>query len=277
MNPHNRLTHPGAHLVYDRLGIDDPFTLLGPRYQHDNPHAPLARLVGNAACELDDLNQELTDQARTVMARLEPIARGESAALRDVDAIVQSAALQVGLLTARKDAAHKHLTDALDAYERADGVGGRGPAAVQDRQQDNAHTRPSGRQDLSAIAAWDDGQGFARTALQEVEHGDLWLRTNGHGDECVIRGSGLGAPIEAETVRRLMAAGLVVDTGTSPSRAGHMLSLTPAGAAANAAARAERLRQVAALYCGITPTMAGPAQAAPSAAAARPSLSSRTR
>ncbi|MFJ7907050.1 hypothetical protein [Kitasatospora sp. NPDC096204] len=111
-----------------------------------------------------------------------------------------------------------------------------------------------------------------------MEDGDLWLRESVHGDRYVIWGSGRDAPIEAEAVERLVSAGLVaVNTNTSASLMGHMLSLTPEGVAANSAARAERLRQIAALYRGITPASAGAAQAVPSPGAALPSVSARTR
>ncbi|MFF2078591.1 hypothetical protein ACFVXG_28040 [Kitasatospora sp. NPDC058162] len=282
MNPHNRLTHPGAHLVYERLGVDDPFSLLGARYRHDVPRAQLARLAANAACDLDDLHQELIDQAQAVMARLEPFTRGEGPALREAGTTMLSVAGRLDQLCARKDAAYERLTGVLDACERIGGIEPQAPAIIQEHQLADAHSRshaaPSHHRPLPARAVWDDEQGFARTALRAMEHGDLWLREGAGGDKYVIWGSGLGAPLEVETVERLIGAGLVsADTSTSTSRMGHMLSLTPEGVAANAAARTERLRQVAALYRGITPTTAGPAQAAPSAAAARPSPSSRTR
>ncbi|MDH6709145.1 hypothetical protein P3T27_005891 [Kitasatospora sp. MAA19] len=282
MNPHDPLKHPGAHLVYERLGIDDPFTLLGARYRHDAPRAQLAQLAANAACDLDDLHRELTDQAQTVMAQLEPIARGERPALCQADTTMLSAAGQLDQLRACKDAAYEHLTRVLDACERIGGIESQAPAIVQDRQLADAHPRshpaPNCQRPLPARAAWDDEQGRAHAALLRLAHEDMWLREGADGDKYVIWGSGLGAPIEAETVERLIGAGLVAaDTSTSASRMGHMLSLAPEGVAANSAARTERLRQVTALYRGTVPATASPAQAAPPAAAARPSFSARTR
>ncbi|MFD7737679.1 hypothetical protein [Streptomyces sp. MJM8645] len=281
MNPHNRLTHPGAHLVYEHLGASATNAWeLSAGYPDSDPLRHLAVMVASSAREVDQLHQALTAHAQTVIERLEPIARGDHANMRGINGIIQSAGPQVELLTARRGAAYAQLTNVLSAYERCTGTDR--PTTAPRRRHDSAHTSvtaaPSYGQTPQSTAAWDDEQGFARTALQAMEHGDLWLRENVHSDKYVIWGSGLDAPVEAETVERLIDAGLVsADTSTSASRMGHMLSLTPEGAAANAAARTERLRRVAALYRGITPTTEGPAPAAPSAAAARPSLSSRTR
>ncbi|MGW3185043.1 hypothetical protein ACWDD9_37790 [Kitasatospora sp. NPDC001119] len=279
MNPHNPHTHPGAHLVYERLGAGDAGELSG-RHPYQSPLAHLASMVASCARDVDRLHQDLTEQAKTVIERLQPIARGDHASMRGVNGIIQSAGLQVELLTARRGAAYGQLDKVLSAYER--GAEADRPTATPQLRRDSAHTNgataPADQQARPATAAWDDEQGFARAALQAMEHGDLWLRESVHGDKDVIRGSGLGAPIEAETVERLIGAGLVTaDASTSASRMGHMLSLTAEGEAANAAARTERLRQVAALYRGTAPAAAGPAQAVPSPGAAHPSVSARTR
>ncbi|MFE4972851.1 hypothetical protein ACFRAR_12135 [Kitasatospora sp. NPDC056651] len=278
MNPHDPHTRPGAHLVYERLGASDAQDLAG-QHPYQSPLAHLASVVASCARDVDRLHQDLTEQAKTVIERLQPIARGDHASMRGVNGIIQSAGLQVELLTARRGAAYGQLDKVLGAYER--GAETERPTAAPQVRRDSAHTNgataPANRQARPATTVWDDEQGLARTALRQMEHGDLWLRESVHGDKHVIWGSGLGAPIEAETVERLIGAGLVaVNTNTSASRMGHMLSLTPEGVAAGAAARTERLRQVAALYRTITPTAAGPAQAVPSPGAAQPSVSTRT-
>ncbi|MFF4820766.1 hypothetical protein ACFY2K_40025 [Kitasatospora sp. NPDC001309] len=278
MNPHDPLVHPGAYLVHERLGVDDPFSLLGARYQHDAPRAQLAQLAGNAACDLDDIHRELTDQAEALIARLQPIARGERPARPEVGTDLVYAAGQLDQLGARKDVAYQRLTSVLDAVERIGGIEPNVPGHAQDRHLADVHPRPSSQHPLPAPATWNDEQGFALEALRDVERGDLWLRESVHGEKYVVWGSGLGAPVEAETVARLIEAGLVAaDTSTPDPWLGHMLSLTPKGIAAHAAARSERDRQAAALYRGFALTTAGPAHAAPPAAAAHPSLSSHTR
>ncbi|MDH6145514.1 hypothetical protein P3T35_007569 [Kitasatospora sp. GP30] len=282
MNPHDPLVHPGAHLVYERLGVDDPFSLLGARYQHDTPRAQLAQLAGNAACDLDGIQRELADQTEALIARLQPMARGERPARPEVGTNLVYAAGQLDQLCARKDVAYERLTSVLDACDRIGGLEPHAPGHAQDRHLADAHpsshSAPSSQHPLPGPATWNDEQGFALAAMRELERGDLWLRANMHGDPYVVWGSGLGAPIDPETIELLIAAGLVTsDANNSAPQMGRMLSLTPQGIAAHAAARSERDRQVAALYRGFTPTTNGPAQATPPAAAAHPFLSPRTR
>ncbi|WP_316527515.1 hypothetical protein [Kitasatospora brasiliensis] len=117
MNPHNPLTHPGAHLVHERLGVGDAGELSG-RHPYPSPLAHLASVVASCARDVDRLHRDLTERARTVIERLEPIARGDHASMRGVNGIIQSAGLQVELLTARRGATYEQLDKVLSAYER---------------------------------------------------------------------------------------------------------------------------------------------------------------
>lgn len=139
MNPHDPLVHPGAHLVYERLGVDDPFSLLGARYQHDTPRAQLAQLAGNAACDLDGIQRELADQTEALIARLQPMARGERPARPEVGTNLVYAAGQLDQLCARKDVAYERLTSVLDACDRIGGLEPHAPGHAQDRHLADAH------------------------------------------------------------------------------------------------------------------------------------------
>ncbi|MFJ7907051.1 hypothetical protein [Kitasatospora sp. NPDC096204] len=117
MNPHDPLTHPGAHLVYERLGAGDAGELSG-QHPYPSPMAHLASVVASCARDVDRLHQDLTERAQTVIERLQPVARGDHASMRGVNGIIQSAGLQVELLTARRGAAYEQLDKVLSAYER---------------------------------------------------------------------------------------------------------------------------------------------------------------
>ncbi|MGF1425486.1 hypothetical protein [Kitasatospora sp. LaBMicrA B282] len=117
MNPHDPRKRPGAHLVHDRLGVSDPWTLYS-RHPCESPLGRLAWLLATSARDLDHLHAELAAQARQVIERLEPIARGDHTSLRSDDTVLQSTSLQVDVLTARRGTAYQQLIGALDDYER---------------------------------------------------------------------------------------------------------------------------------------------------------------
>ncbi|MFE4357857.1 hypothetical protein ACFVXH_28870 [Kitasatospora sp. NPDC058184] len=206
MNPHDQLAKPAAHRVYERLGVDDVWTLLR-REPEESPEASLAWYLAASVTAIDGVHRELTAAAKTAVETLSPVERGEYAG------------------------------------------------------------QPT------------DEQGTPRRALREVQLGDLWMRENVLCGKEVIHGNGRGAPVKAETVEPLVAAGLIAaDTATDAARVGRMVSLTPVGRKALEASPAARLREAAALYRSVAPAAAPPAASAPLAASpAWTSSSARTR
>ncbi|WP_405361904.1 hypothetical protein OG535_29075 [Kitasatospora sp. NBC_00085] len=235
MNPYNPLKKPGAHLVHDRLGAENP-RALPAGHLPDSPLAHLARMVSTAARDVDLLHHDLTVRAQLLIERLEPIARGESPAMHGVNGVLQSTGLQVELIAARHGAAYQQLTHAINAYEQCAPAGPLAPAPAHGHRRDNppATGRQQPGDELSPLspAARHDPKGFDRRALQDIKRGDLWLReTPRHRDKYLAYGSGEWADAFPETVTDLIADGLVAaDTSTSVQQPGHLLSLTAQGA-----------------------------------------------
>ncbi|MCX4752463.1 hypothetical protein [Kitasatospora purpeofusca] len=253
MNPHDPLKKPGAHLVFDRLGAEDP-QALAAGHLHESPIAHLAQMIATTSRDVDDLHRDLTTRAQLVIERLEPIARGDHAAMRGTNGVIQSTGFQVELLAARRGAAYQQLTRAIYAYERCAEAGPPSTAPERKRVRDNAPVTPgqspaNGSTDLCA-AARPDPEGFEREALRDVNRGDLCLSTSPvHGDKYINYTDGGGAPVHLETVENLIVAGLIAtDTSTASYRPGQRLSLTQRGETAlDAAHTSDRRRMHAAL------------------------------
>ncbi|MFF1794697.1 hypothetical protein ACFVXQ_10835 [Kitasatospora sp. NPDC058263] len=241
MNPHDPVNKPGAHLVFDRLGVEDP-RALAAGHPYESPIAHLAQMIATTSRDVDALHRDLTTRVQLVIERLEPIARGDHAAMRGTNGVIQSTGFQVELLAARRGAAYQQLTRAVYAYERCAEAGPPSTAPERQRARDNAPVTPgqspaNGSTDLCAVARLDP-DGFEREALRDVKRGDLCLSTNPvHGDKSIDYTNGGGAPIHLETVEDLVAAGLIAaDTSTSSYRPGQRLSLTQQGETALEAA-----------------------------------------
>ncbi|MFF4927092.1 hypothetical protein ACFY4B_41580 [Kitasatospora sp. NPDC001261] len=271
MNPHDQLAKPAAHRVYERLGVDDVWTLLR-RHPEESPEASLAWYLAASATAVDGVHRELAAAAKTAVETLSPVARGQYAGQSTHDGILRESGLRIDLLAARREAAFTQFAASLTSYARCTGADRTATTDAQSRQQ------PSPRQSHAGPALWDDEHDTARRALRDVQLGDLWMRENVLGGKEVIHGNGLGAPVEAETVEPLVAAGLIeACTATDAAQVGHMLS-PPADRKAPEAAHAARQGEAAALYRGVAPTAANPATPAPLAASpARTSSSARTR
>ncbi|MFJ9447978.1 hypothetical protein ACIRRH_40050 [Kitasatospora sp. NPDC101235] len=274
MNPHDPLVHPGAHLVFERLGAYNA-SELSAGYPGSDPLGRLAFMVASSAREVDRLHQELTARAQTVIERLEPIARGDHASMRGVNGIIQSAGLQVELLAARRGAAYEQLSSAVTAYERC--AEARLPAPESPLALKHATASvppvPAAGPDLPSAATRYNPRLREIEALATIDRGDLRLcESVVYGYKFMSDGSGKPSSVWPHTVEELMAEDFVVaDTSSSSYRPGHLLSLTPAGKALLDTSRAADQRVSAALSRSATgptaPPAAGPAPSAPSVSA----------
>ncbi|MER7702396.1 hypothetical protein ABTX81_05790 [Kitasatospora sp. NPDC097605] len=277
MNPHDPLKKPGAHLVHERLGVDNPWEL-HRRHPDDRALARLGFAVATAARDFDTLHTELVAKAQQVIERLDPIARGDHASMLGINGILQSAGLKVEMLTARRGAAYQQLTGALTAYELctdASGLPSAEPALT--RGQAERHTRAPGAPDLLNVSSRYGRHLLEFNALVAIDRGDLRLCESPTGGYTYL--SGLreeGPAVWVDTVEELIDEGLVAaDASTSSYRPGHLLSLTESGQALLDAARADDRRVLAARSRTAgpsTPPAVGPDTAAP-IAASRPSRS----
>ncbi|MGW3041217.1 hypothetical protein ACWC9T_14545 [Kitasatospora sp. NPDC001159] len=274
MNPHDPLTNPGAHLVFDQLGAENPWELYA-RHPGESPLTRLAFMVATSAREVDRLHQDLTAKAQQVIERLAPIARGDHASMRGVNGIMQSAGLQVELLSARRGAAFEQLTGAVSAYERCTEAGlpaPESPLALKHATA-TASQAPPAEPNLPSTPSRYDPHIREFEALAAIDRGDLRLCESAvYGYKFMSDGSGERPSVWPHTVEALMAEDLVVaDTSTSSYRPGHLLSLTPAGQALLDASRAADQRVSAALSRSATgataPPATGPAPSAPSVSA----------
>ncbi|MFI1592296.1 hypothetical protein ACH4WW_30835 [Streptomyces halstedii] len=130
MNPHDATERPGAHLVAEEFGIEDPWALSDNHPLRD-PLDLVGRLVAKAARDVDELHGQLTRATQSALDLLAPIARGEHASMRGWHGILQTTGPQIELLVARRGAAYEQLTRAISAYHRL----------LPDRTRPNARPR----------------------------------------------------------------------------------------------------------------------------------------
>ncbi|MGV9318201.1 large ATP-binding protein [Streptomyces sp. NPDC003660] len=252
MNPHNANTHLGAHLVAEVLGISEVSTL-NTAYRPGEPlHGAASRVIG-AAYNLDKRHDQVTHAAQSALRLLEPVARGEFTRARVSYALLRTAVPKIGDLLAQQNRAYDQLAEAISAYRRLQSDP---DAAARSSTKVNQASQPqsSGRDDDWAIAG--DRQ---LRALEAVDAGGLRLRRTAIGqDPYLSDGTGLRPQPLAETVRRLVADGLVLqDSSENPYRPGQLLSLTPHGEAALRQARTATPRASAALSRNNTPASPG--------------------
>ncbi|MFE9963733.1 large ATP-binding protein [Streptomyces sp. 900116325] len=253
MNPHDAAERPGAHLVAEEFGIEDPWALSDNHPLRD-PLDLVGRLVAKAARDVDELHGQLTRVAQSALDLLAPVARGEHASMRGWHGVLQTTGPQIELLVARRGAAYEQLTRAISAYHRLlpdPDAAQHSNAKVHDLNQQ----RDSGRDDDWAIA------GDRRlTALEAVEAGGLRIRLTGIGDDPYLSDGTGGRPQPlAATVQRLVADGLLhQDTSENVYQPGQLLSLTPQGEAALRDACTATPRVSAALRRSSAPTGPGP-------------------
>jgi hypothetical protein len=275
MNPHDVATRPGAHLVAEEFGVEDPWAL-SDDHPPRNPLHLVGRMVAEAARDVDELHCELTRAAQAAIELLEPFGRGDSADLRGWDGILRSTGPQIDLLAARRSAAFEQLTQAVSTYHRLLPESGAESATKAPLQSLSlASEQASVRNDDWAIA---DGRQLA--ALEAVETGGLrFHQSTVYGHTWLSDGNGNRPKVLAETAQRLLADGLLEkDTSTSLYRPGQLMSLTPQGEQALQLSRATTPRVCAALSRSTpasAPGIAGrdPARASPTGTSAEPSRS----
>lgn len=117
MNPHDMAKRPGAHLVAEEFGVEDPWALSDDHAPRD-PLYLVGRTVVEAARGVDELHGELTRAAQSAIELLEPIGRGDHAGMRGWYGILRTTGPQIELLVARRGAAYEQLTRAVSTYRR---------------------------------------------------------------------------------------------------------------------------------------------------------------
>ncbi|WP_329348922.1 large ATP-binding protein [Streptomyces sp. NBC_01261] len=274
MNPHDATKQPGAHLVAEMLGDEDPWTL-NIAYRPGDPLYRASTLVIGAAHELDELHGRVTRATQAALGVLEPVGRGEFNGSPSSYTPLRSTVAQIGRLVSAQNAAYERLTQSIFAYRRLlPEPDAASPADAAARDLDNGQV--SGRDDDWAVSA-----DLRLRALEAVEAGGLRFHQSGvYGyislsDE---RGERPSDRVWPETVQRLVADGLLDrDTSEGLYRPGQLLSLTPKGEAALRDARTATPRVSAALNRSSTTTLpvaaADPSVVRATDAATKPSRS----
>ncbi|MFD5626405.1 large ATP-binding protein [Streptomyces sp. NPDC127072] len=256
MNPHDMAKRPGAHLVTEEFGVEDPWALSDGHPPRDPLHL-VGRMVAEAARDVDELHSELTRAAQSAIELLEPFERGDSAGLRGWDGILRTAGPQIDLLAARRSAAFEQLNQAVSTYHRLLPESDTEPASKAPRQSlDLAPEQAPGRDGDWAVAG-----GRQLGALEAVEAGGLrFHQSAAYGYTYLSDGQGQRPNPEVwpETIRRLVADGLLdQDTSEGLYRPGQLLSLTPQGEAALRDARTATPRVSVALSRSNTAAISG--------------------
>ena len=273
MNPHDATKRPGAHLVAEMLGDEDPWTL-NTAYQPTDPRYRAATLVIGAAHELDELHSRVTRATRAALRLLEPVGRGEFNGSPNSYTPLRSAAEQIGRLVSVQNAAYERLVQSISAYRRLLPEPDPAPPSRTETRDLDGEQVP-GRDDDWAIRG--DRQ---LRALEAVEAGELRFHQSPvYGDIYLSDGHGQRPNPEVwpETVQRLVADGLL-DRNTSEGlyKPGQLISLTPKGETALRDARTTTPRVSAARSrssTALTGTAADPAVAPAPGTAAKPSRS----
>jgi hypothetical protein len=166
MNPHDATKQPGAHLVAEMLGVEDPWTL-NIAYRPSDPLYRAATLLIGTAHELDEPHGRVTRATQAALAVLEPVGRGEFNGSPSSYTPLRSTVQQIGLLVAAQNAVYERLIQSISAYRRLLPEADPAPASrTEARDLDGEQT--SGRDDDWAIAG--DRQ---LRALEAVETGEL--------------------------------------------------------------------------------------------------------
>ncbi|MFJ1548738.1 large ATP-binding protein [Streptomyces sp. NPDC088246] len=274
MNPHDPAKRPGAHLVAEMLGDEDPWALTSGH----RPSEPLGRAgtaVAEAARDLDELHGQVAHAAQSAIGLLEPVGRGELSGTRVSYALLRTAVPQIGLLVARQDAAYEQLTQSISAYRHLlfdSDVTQPSKASVHGLKKEQNPGRDddwaiSGDRHLGALEAVEAG---GLRFHQSAVYGYIYLSDG--------RGQRPNPEVWPETVQRLVADGLLdQDTSEGLYRPGQLLSLTPQGEAALRDARTATPRVSAALSRSGTAAISGaavdPSAAPATSAATKPSRS----
>ncbi|WP_340377186.1 large ATP-binding protein [Streptomyces sp. SS7] len=276
MNPHDMAQRPGAHLVAEEFGVEDPWALSDDHPPRDPLHL-VGRMVAEAARDVDELHSQLTRAAQSAIELLEPVGRGDHAGMRGWYGILGTTGPQIELLVARRGAAYEQLTRAVSRYHRllpeSDAeptskapLQDLGPAPEQAPGRDNDWA-VAGNRRLGALEAVEAG---GLRFHQSAAYGYIYLSDG--------RGQRPSPEVWPETVQRLVADGLLdQDTSEGLYRPGQLLSLTPQGEAALRDARTATPRISAALSrsntAAISDVVADSVAAPATGAATKPSRS----
>ncbi|MFJ7096775.1 hypothetical protein ACIQWL_42180 [Streptomyces mirabilis] len=117
MNPHDPAKRPGAHLIAEEFGVEDPWALSDNRPLRD-PLDLVGRMVAEAARDVDELHGELARAAQSAIDLLAPIAQGDHAGMRGWYGVLRTTGPQIELLVARRGAAYEQLTRSISTFRR---------------------------------------------------------------------------------------------------------------------------------------------------------------
>ncbi|MFD7017518.1 hypothetical protein [Streptomyces sp. NPDC059928] len=132
----------GSRKVSEALGLD-PQRLIR-LHDPDSAEGTLARLVVDAARQLDRVGQELVDRAQWAAADLHGVATGKTQV--NPLGVLQNNAVQIDILAARRADAAGHLDQLIDAYRHV-----AAPAEAASRHAAQLRTTPAAG--ISAPAA----------------------------------------------------------------------------------------------------------------------------
>ncbi|MFE7576307.1 hypothetical protein ACFU5Z_16400 [Streptomyces sp. NPDC057521] len=117
-NPYDPVERPGAHLVAEQLGLDDPWELTESYAPEDSRHI-VSWLIAEAAREVDTLHLSLTRAAKAATDLLAPICRGDIDRT-DRNGILMKAAPRIDVLAVQRAVAYDQLTRSIAAFRRLD-------------------------------------------------------------------------------------------------------------------------------------------------------------
>ncbi|MFF4835230.1 large ATP-binding protein [Streptomyces sp. NPDC001315] len=244
MNPHDMTKRPGAHLVAEEFGVEDPWTLSDDHPPRDPLHL-VGRMVAEAARNVDEFHGELTRAAESAIELLEPVGRDDHAGMYGWHGILRTTGPQIELLAARRSAAYEQLTRAVSTYHRLLPESDAEPASKAPLQSLGPAPEQTPRRDDD----WAITDGRQLAALEAVATGSLRFHQSAvYGHTWLSDGDGNRPKVLAETAERLLADRLLEkDTSTSPYRPGQLMSLTPQGEEALRVSRTTTPRVSAAL------------------------------
>lgn len=136
-NPYDPADRPGAHLVAEQLGLDDPWDLT-ESYAADDPLHIVSWLIAEAAREVDTLHLSLTRAAKAAADLLAPICLG-AIDWTDRNGVLTKAAPRIDVLAARRAVAYDQLTRSIATFRRLDSYrepNGTSKAAARNRERD---------------------------------------------------------------------------------------------------------------------------------------------
>ncbi|MER5613933.1 hypothetical protein [Streptomyces sp. NPDC002215] len=252
MNRYDPAKRPGAHLVAEEFGVDDPWDLTDNLPLH-HPLDFVGRMVAATARDVDSLHRQLCGAAQSAIQALQLVGRGDLSTLRSLDGILGASANQIELLAARRSATYDQLTQVVSSYHRLL----RESEASQPSQAPDLGIKPELHQESNTVQEtrqddWTLANGRQLTALEAVEAGSLRFHQSPlFGYTYLSNGTDQRPQPEVwpNTISRLVADGLLnQDSSEGLYRPGQLLSLTPKGEEALRDGRTATSRVTAALH-----------------------------